>query len=163
MLDASTAQAGSLTPTLCPSCCNPFQPQRSNQRYCSRPCQKNASRGSRTVADSWEERHRSSAHYTRALRLAYDIYTLRPDKRLGFMASLIDAARTSDAQLRSILTDPLLLSASRETPGLFFRRCPSSYKTISQAADSYCRKFWGHGVRAVIYGRCPEPATGEVI
>ena len=79
------------------------------------------------------------------------------------MASLIDAARTSDAQLRSILTDPLLLSASRETPGLFFRRCPSSYKTISQAADSYCRKFWGHGVRTVIYDRCPEPETGEVI
>ncbi|MFN3723675.1 MAG: hypothetical protein ACK4VZ_11565 [Paracoccaceae bacterium] len=78
------------------------------------------------------------------------------------MAALIDAARVHDAQLRNILSDPRLLGAGREDRGLFHRRAPGTYKTIAQAADAYCRKFWGHGVCAVIFARCPEPETGEL-
>lgn len=147
---------------LCPSCQRPFRQRRGNQRFCSRPCQKNATRGSRKVADSFEEKRRSHVHYNRAMWLAHDLYSTRPDQRLGLVASLIEAARTHDAQLRSILTDPTLLNASPDDPGLFFRRCPYTYKTISQAANAYCRKFWGHGVSDVIYKRCKEPDTGEV-
>lgn len=150
-------------PDLCPACLTKFTRQRRNQQFCSRDCQKNASRGSRKVSDSWEAKRRSHAHYSRALWLAHDLYTSPPNQRLGFMAEIITAARTHDAQLRGILTDPRLLCASRDSPGLFFRRCPASYKTIAQAADRYCRKFWGHGVRPVIFNRCPEPETGEVL
>lgn len=155
MLDASSL----LTP--CPKCGAEFMPARSNQTYCSTPCRKNATRGSRKTTDSNDERQRSSRHYNRARWLAHDLYALPSNKRLGFMAELIDAAREHDAQLRSILTDPVLLSAGREDKGLFHRRAPSSYKTIAQAAHAYCRKFWGHGVKDVIYRRCPDPETGE--
>lgn len=159
MLDASRL----LTP--CPKCGVDFLPARSNQRYCSRECQKattrNTARGSRKTTESNEERQRSARHYNRARWLAHDLYALPPNTRLGFMAELIEAAREHDAQLRSILTDPVLLSAGREDKGLFHRRAPSSYKTIAQAAHAYCRKFWGHGVKDVVYRRCPDPETGE--
>jgi hypothetical protein len=69
------------------------------------------------------------------------------------MAEIIEAAREHDGQLRSILTDPTLLGERARRDGK---------KNIAKAADAYCRKFWGHGVRAVIYQRCPEPPTGEV-
>lgn len=67
-----------------------------------------------------------------------------------------------DAQLRNILSDPKMLGAGRQDKGMFHRRAPGTYKTIAQAADAYCRKFWGHGVCAVIFKRCPEPEVGEI-
>lgn len=157
MFDAATNQLL----LLCPHCGEEFSPKRTNQNYCIPTCQKNGSRGSRKIADSNEERHRSSRHYNRARGLAFELYTRPLHLRLGFMAELIEAARDHDAQLRSILTDPILLSAGREDKGLFHRRAPLTYKTISQAAHAYCRKFWGHGVKDVVYKRCPDPETGE--
>ena len=130
--------------------------------FCSRSCQKNSSRGTRSVAESQELRRRASDHFSRARWLAHDLYALPPSERFGMMAKLIDAARTHDAQLGNILADPNLLAAGREDRGLFHRRAPGTYKTIAQAADAYCRKFWGNSVKAVICNRCPEPETGEV-
>lgn len=146
---------------LCEACGAPFERQRSTKRFCSGRCQNNSQRGSRRIADSPEEAQRSSRHYSRAKWLAHDLYSKAPRNRLSFMAEIIEAARDHDAQLRSILSDPVLLSAGREDRGLFHRRAPLTYKTIAQAADAYCRKFWGHGVKAVIYRKCPDPDTGE--
>lgn len=146
---------------LCEACCSPFERQRATKRFCSKVCQNNSQRGSRKVEDSLDEAQRSSRHYSRAKWLAHDLYTSPPHMRLGFMAKIIEAARGRDAQLRSILTDPVLLSAGKEDRGLFHRKAPLTYKTISQAADAYCRRFWMHGVKDVIYKECPEPDTGE--
>lgn len=84
------------------------------------------------------------------------------------MAEVIAAARGGDGKqmpacgkLRAILTDRVLLNATKEHRSLFPRRAPGVYCTIAQAADRYCRRFWGQGVRAVVYGEAPEPATGE--
>jgi hypothetical protein len=150
-------------PTTCPKCEVSFLPARSNQQYCTPSCQKNGVRGSRKATESPTEAGRSGRHYQRAKWLAHDIYGLPPNQRLGFMAKLIEAAREHDTQLRSIFTDPVLLSAGREDRGLFHRKAPLTYKTIAQAADAYCRKFWGYGVRRVIYKECPEPETGEIV
>lgn len=160
MLDMSTLEIS------CPKCEGPFIRARSNQKYCSNRCAKaatrNAARGPRTVADSPELRLRSRRHYGRAMDLAETLYGAPVGERLGIMADLIQAARDHDAELRNILTDPRLLSASpREELHLFFRRSPQSYRTIAQAANAYCQKFWGQGVKAVVADRCPEPPTGE--
>ena len=161
MKNAETAAAPA-----CPHCSTTFAPRRKNQKYCSQPCQKaashNTARGPRTVAHSPDLRLRSKKHYDTAKRLAEKIYTAPPNKRLGLMSDLIKLARGGDLKLRNVLTDPKLLRASPDDAGLFFRRAPASYRTISQAADAYCRMFWGEGVRAVVTGQCPEPPTGEV-
>lgn len=147
----------------CPTCLQDFDRanRRADARYCSRTCQRNSARGTRTVADSPELRRRTAEHYRRAKQLAVDLYALAPFERLGGMAALIEEARTKCAQLRNILSDPKLLGAGREDRLLFHRRAPGTYKTIAQAADAYCRMFWGHGVVDVIFKRCPEPETGE--
>lgn len=160
MLDMSTLQ------TICPKCATDFVQARSNQKYCSSRCAKaatrNVTRGPRTVADSPELRLRARRHYGRAMDLAETLYGAPVGERLGLMAALIKAARDHDAELRNILTDPRLLSASpKENLHLFYRRSPQSYRTIAQAAHAYCMKFWGQGVKAVVADRCPEPPTGE--
>ncbi|MBZ4023462.1 hypothetical protein CKO11_13445 [Rhodobacter sp. TJ_12] len=97
------------------------------------------------------------------MRLAERLYTLPPSQRLGYMQTLIEEARSgASPRLRRVLTMPKLLRASREDRHLFWRRSPESYRTIAQAADRYCRKFWGAGVVAVVRGKVPEPPTGEV-
>jgi hypothetical protein len=150
----------------CPKCDAPFARKRSNQKYCSGQCAKaatrNAARGPRTVAASPEMRLRSRRHYSRAMDLAETLYGAPVGERLGIMADIIRAARGHDTELRNILTDPRLLSASpKEELGFFFRRSPQSYRTIAQAANCYCQKFWGKGAQAVVADRCPEPSTGE--
>lgn len=164
----AVASHGAAAPnqTTCPHCQQPFAAKRKGQQYCARPCAKAAtrhtSRGPRTVAESWSERARCRAHNGRAIELAAWLYMTPPAERLGLMAKLIAAARGHDAQLRSIFTDPRLLGASPHEPWLFFRKAPRSYKTIAQAADAYCRRFWGAGVASVVQGHCPEPVTGEL-
>lgn len=130
------------TAIICPTCNCSFEPKRSNQIYCAEPCQKNASRGSREV----EAKVRNKLHYRRALDLAEAVYTAPIDQRLGIMKNILEAARDHDAVLRNILRYPPFLAASPDDKNLFHRRAPGSYRTISQAADAYCRKFFGLSV-----------------
>ncbi|MDB4112057.1 hypothetical protein N9571_05845 [Yoonia sp.] len=134
------------TAIICPTCKLRFEPKRSNHKYCTTSCQKNASRGSRKT----ENKSRNELHYGRALDLAELIYASPPNKRLGIMKMILEAARGEDAALRNILRDPKLLGAAPTDKHLFYRRCPSSYRTISQAADAYCRKFFGLSVTAYL-------------
>jgi hypothetical protein len=131
---------------LCPVCISSFEPKRSNQKYCTMSCQKNASRGSRAA----EAKSRNEKHYGRALDLAELIYTAPINQRLGIMKTILESGRGEDAFLRNILTDPKLLGAAPGDKHLFHRRCPSSYRTISQAADAYCRKFFGLSVKVYL-------------
>lgn len=130
------------TAIICPTCNNSFEPKRRNQKYCARSCQKNASRGSREV----EAEVRNKLHYRRALDLAELVYTAPIDQRLGIMKTILETARDHDAVLRNILRYPAFLGASPDERKLFHRRAPGSYRTISQAADAYCRKFYGLSV-----------------
>lgn len=78
------------------------------------------------------------------------------------MKELIDAARTHDKHLRNIFTDPRLLFPDKNEPWWFHRRCPV-YLTISQAANQYCYKFMGVGIRSVLAADYIEPDTGEIV
>jgi len=140
---------------ICPGCGKAFTRKRTNQRYCTPPCQKattrHASRGPRAGGSSPEVQRRNTVHYTRARWLGHDLYLHQPSERLGFMATVIEAARARDGQLRSILTDPVLLKEQPRADGRI---------NIAKAANAYCRKFWGQGIRAVVHRDCPEPPTG---
>ncbi|WP_416915638.1 MAG: hypothetical protein ACMUJJ_01020 [Roseicyclus sp.] len=99
-----------------------------------------------------------------AMRLAEGLYSLPPVDRLGYLKDVVDVARSGEsAKVRKILTFPDLLYPDRNEERLFWRRSPSVYCTISQAADRYCRKFWNAGVVDVVRGLVPEPPTGEVL
>lgn len=154
---------GTPAPPTCAACSQEFTAKRKDQRFCSRGCQKNAARGPRDATHSPEAQGRNRLHYIRAAWLCHDLYKAPPASRLGIMAELIEAAREQDGQLRVILTDPRLLSAPPDSRigKLYPDDRNPEVKNIAKAADAYCRAFWGHGVRDVVYQRCPTPPTGE--
>lgn len=132
--------------TDCPVCSTAFIPQRANQKYCNRACQKNASRGSRKI----ENRERSWRHYKRAHDLFEMIYTVAPQERLGVMKHILGFIPT-DAGLRNILTDPELLQQPPRGDGRM---------NIAKAANAYTQMFYGISIkryiRAVRDGHEPE-------
>jgi len=153
----------SLPATSCPTCAMLYVPRRTNQRYCKRACQKNATRGPQVTEASGEAKRRAIMHNDLARRLAERLYSMPPRERLGFIAEVVETARGASGPLRNVVTDTRLIRAKPEDKRLFYRRSPQVYRTIAQAADAYCRKFWGRGVATVVHGRCPEPETGEVL
>jgi predicted nucleic acid-binding Zn ribbon protein len=156
------------THILCPACNTPFAKKRANQTYCSEKCRKNHfQKRNRKVNPVNARNSRSKAQdelwfFDSAMRLAEMIYTMPVHARLGFMFDLISRARSGNKKLRQILTNGYLLKAGPDQRRLFYRRSPGIYWTIAQAADRYCRKYWGHSVYDVVYGIAPEPPTGEV-
>ena len=70
----------------CPQCDTEFTPRRTNQKYCSDPCRKNATRGDR----SRENEDRTIRHFERSQRLAEMIYTTPPNERLGYGGELLE-------------------------------------------------------------------------
>lgn len=148
----------------CPVCLSTFPATRPNKVYCSKKCQQNASRGPRNRFESLEERKRNQNHYGRARWLAVGLYQTKPEERLGYMKQLVDSARSGDAQLRNIFTDHKLLHPDNNERWLFYRNCPGQYKTISQAADLYCKKYMyaKGGIREVLRKDYIDPPTGEV-
>lgn len=165
MFDAAVETTTAAASSTCPKCGEGFSPARRNQKFCSRSCQQAATRNSARGPRDVENKQRNRNHYARAAWLCYDLHRMPRDRRLGFMAEIIAAAREHDGQLRVILSDPSLLGA-RWGDGIG-KLYPDSHnnevRNIAKAADAYCRKFWGHGVRAVVYKQCPEPPTGEVL
>lgn len=124
----------------CPKCSAEFTPSRSNQKYCSKPCQKatarNTSRGSRTV----ENKARSGRHYERASRLAEMVYSMPREQRLGVVKDILSFV-SHDAGLRNILTDvDLLKQAPRK----------DQRKTIAQVANIYAKMFFGMSITAYV-------------
>jgi hypothetical protein len=152
--------------TQCLNCNCAFASRRSDQKYCNANCRKaHWQKTIRAIApinsqSSLSKRRSNLEFFDKSLRLAEELYTLPPQQRLGFMQHLIRDARSGNSQLRNILLNKYLLYA--EERWLFHRRCPESYRTITQGADIYCRSFWGDSVRNVVMGVAEEPETGEV-
>ncbi|CUH87085.1 hypothetical protein PH5382_01006 [Phaeobacter sp. CECT 5382] len=143
------AGLSSAAPLCCPQCSVEFHPKRKDKKYCSSKCAKAATRNASRGGRSFEQKVTNEVHYCRARDLADMLYTAPVTARLGIMKAILDAASDHDSGLRRILTDPTFLKASPETPHLFHRRAPSSYKTISQAANAYTQKF--HGISIQTY------------
>ena len=122
----------------CPACGIPFIPGRKNQEYCSRYCQKNASRGFRHLENFTRDAHEA----TRTRDLRETLYAAPPSERLGIMKDILDAAY-HDGSLRNILTRPELLADRPFSAG-------RGQTNIAKAADAYCRKFLRMPVRSYI-------------
>lgn len=160
----------SICPTLtCPVCLTVF-PYRSNKTYCSPKCRKSSSQKERrksrpaNAANSRSVQRHQEEVFELAMRMAERLYTMPSGERLGYVKEVIDFARSGLSPItRQVLTMPKLLRPNPEEKHLFWRRCPVSYCTISQAADRYCRLFWKAGVVDVVRGKAPEPPTGEVV
>lgn len=124
----------------CPGCGASFTPKRSNQAYCSRLCQRKASRNSARGNRSAENKQRSWKHYERAARLTEMIYSVPPHERLGMMQHILSFI-PHDAGLRNILTDPELHMKPPKA---------DSRKNVTKAADAYTKKFFGLSIRRYI-------------
>ena len=147
---------------LCPQC-NGAVFGRRNKIFCTSNCRKRHSEPTRNSYSSPTKRRENSEFFDRALRLAVELYALPPNQRLGFMKDLIDYARLGeDPQLRDILSNYVLLHPHPYNDLHLFPRRSRAYCTIAQAASNYCKRFWRANVRDVVYGRAPEPPTGEV-
>ena len=137
LIEDDTTTSATLEPD-CPACGIPFIPGRKNQEYCSRYCQKNASRGFRHLENFTRDAHEA----TRTRDLRETLYAAPPSERLGVMKDILDAAY-HDGSLRNILTRPELLSDSPYSAG-------RGRMNIAKAADAYCRKFMGMSVRSYV-------------
>lgn len=134
----------------CPTCSRQFHPRRKDQKYCEKGCAKAATRHALRGSREKEQERADRVHYNRALDLADMLYTTPVSERLGVMKTILHAAVSHDSGLRRILTDPKLLRANSETPQLFHRRAAGSYKTISQAANAYTKKFFGVSIKTYL-------------
>ena len=146
----------------CPRCSALVQGRR-NKIYCSSNCRKRHKEIKRNSFTSVSKRRENTEFFYRAVRLSEIYYCTPPAERLGFVKDLIDHARAGgDAQLRDILSNFKLLRPNpKEDLFLFYRRKPH-HLTIAQVTARYCKRFWKANVKEVVYGRAPEPPTGEV-
>lgn len=157
-----------LTYAICPTCQSSFLLGRKDQRYCHANCRKTAyhrrdrAKNPRNSQSSRVKYKENADLFDRALRMAETLYTMPPAERLGHMKMLIDEARSGNQAIKDVLSNKFLLDVSYDAyPWLFWRR-NRSYLNITQAADAYCRRFWGAGVIDVVKGLVKEPETGEI-
>lgn len=137
---------------LCPTCCQSFTPRRKDQRYCSKPCAKaatrNAARGPRVI----ENRRRSAAHYDRASWLSYDLNRMHPERQRALLLAILEAASGTDAPLRNILLDPALLGADRSSTigKLYPDSNDHTALNVAKMVHFFCRDEWGCSTRDAI-------------
>jgi len=146
--------------TVCPGCGEPF-PYRSNKRTCSARCRTKVNRTTQNGTESPSKRRQLIHRNDTAMVLAERLYSLPPCERLGYMQELIQRAREGDTWLREVLSNHRLIKPNPiYDRKLFYRRNPE-YRTISQAAQNYCKRFWKANVWEVVHNKVPEPPTGE--
>lgn len=134
----------------CPACSIVFKPKRSNQKFCSRDCQRRASRNSSRGDRSIENMERSWQHYERAYRLTEMVYSTAPQQRLGMMKHILEFI-PHDAGLRNILTDPEMHMKPPRADGRM---------NVAKAANAYTQKFYDLSIQryieAIRSGQKPE-------
>ena len=147
----------------CCVCGATIQSQRSTKKYCSANCRQKATRNQQNSASSKTKARTNAEFFDRAKRLAEELYTLPPEKRLGFMQRLIAEARAGNTKLREVLTNQELLRPNPIEEKHLFHRSEPTFCTIAQAAQYYCKRYWRANVADVAYNRVEEPETGEII
>jgi hypothetical protein len=151
----------------CPKCGAPFDPGPRSRTYCSRSCQRNATRGSRKAADSHAQRQINREDWSLLHWLNETYYGTRPDERLGLLKDWLDLARSSDTRLARALSKPEFFAPEAGDRRAFLRRngkgC-SAYPPVPLLADILC--WWLLGRCRVwqwVNGTAPEPDSGEAI
>jgi len=140
---------------ICPRCAQGFTPRRRDAVYCSRQCQRAATRHSARGSREAEHRQRSQCHYERAAWLSYDLNRMPPARRRAMLLALLEAASGGDAALRNILLDPRLLGADRASGiGKLYPDTKSrDALNIAKMAYHFCMEEWGCSTRDAIMDR----------
>ena len=142
--------------------CRSEMTSRSNKKYCSDKCRQYGNRNKQNSANSSAVARRNYVLFDTARLMADRLYNLPPSERLGHIKALIDEARTGNTQLRELLSNHRLRNPS-DSERWLHARGSRQYCTIAQAANAYCFRFWGTHVTDVVYDRCDEPETGELL
>lgn len=120
----------------CPHCSTPFTPRRKDQKFCTRPCAKaasrNAKRGSQKIADNRYAARLADMQRSRAFLLNDALNCRPPTERPAFMETLLRAAREDDGHLRRILSDRRPLWDM----GADYAGRPN----LSRTLDDYCQR-----------------------
>ena len=134
-------------------------------RFCRATCRKAHSRRQHThpVLGSRVKRRKNAEFFDTARRMGETYYSLPVTERLGHIKGLVDEARAGNTQLRELLSNRKLMHLHPKNDRWMFPNGNPAYSTIAQVAQAYCWRFWGENVGDVVYGRVPEPPTGEVL
>ena len=143
-------------------CKKDFVPRRKDMKFCHSNCRKAHSRGPQNSRYSRAKARHNTRFFETARRMGETLYSLPPQERLGHMKGLIDEARQGNTQLRAILSNHKLIHPNPVSEFWLFPRSSWAFCTIAQAAQNYCKRYWHSDVADVVYGRVPEPDTGEV-
>lgn len=81
-----------------------LRPRRKNQKYCSQPCAKAATRNTARGSRDIENARRNERHYSRAAWLSYDLNRMSPTKQRAMLLAILEAASGRDGALRTIRT-----------------------------------------------------------
>lgn len=129
----------SAVPSLCPQCGSEFHPRRKNQMYCKKTCAKaatrNASRGPRTITESWDAKRVQEARQGRCKGLSHAFYETPPAYRAEFLERLISEVREG-AELRRLVTTRQLLKCWNRDEG-------TGRLHIAHVLDHYCQVVYG--------------------
>lgn len=140
----------------CPYCVEVFEPKRKGQKYCSRQCQKAATnhqaRGSRKVADSWEEKRRQEERTGRVKGLSHAFYETPPAYRAAFLEELIAEAR-NNVELRDLVTARAYLRSWDRDEG-------TGRLHIAHVLDHYCREVYALRSFEVVENKVEFPGNG---
>ncbi len=124
----------------CPQCNHIFEPKRSNQKFCSRVCQKAATHNTSRGGRKSENARRNERHYARAKDLAEMIYSAPPIERYGLMKHILSFVDV-DSGLRNILRDPSLLKAEPRLDGRM---------NFAKAANAYTQQQFGVSIKTYL-------------
>ena len=134
--DAATVEPDQALGCKCPRCGDAFTAaRRKDQKFCSRRCQQNASRGLRRVTNCPTERRRQEGRRGRVKGLCHAFYETPPAYRAEFLEKLIKEVR-AHAELRGLVTLRQLLRSWSRDEG-------TGRLHIAHVLDHYCQEVYG--------------------
>lgn len=123
------------------SCNLPFTPTRKTQKFCSDACQNrsyNAERSEEANTQDINEAFASASDFAR------NYYNMHHDLREQYILDIIAGGLQGNNRIIRALTAPALIKPDRDRKGLFYKKCPQSYKTIAEIVNSYCIDCFGY-------------------
>lgn len=138
----------------CHQCGVVFYGQRKSAKFCDDAC-RNAHRdqlnGPMNRRTSPSQARREDEFFETHMRMCEAYYGLPPKERPAYLIGLITQARQSNAKIKRILTNHLLLRPNGKVqPRVIFWRASSNYPTIAQEAHAFCKWHFDAGVAFVI-------------
>lgn len=167
LLDDDERGAGNrarFTDPQCLSCGQSFKHRGKAKKYCSRSCQKKATRhsarGSTSANISVDRRDVKRRQRATLAWLNETYYGTPPGQRLGLLKDWLDKARSGDTLLRAVLSRPDFRTGKRDKTKCY--RNSRAYPPVPYLTDRFALRFLNCWARDWVSGKAVEPETGEV-